>query len=335
MGTSSLFASLQLDKPQQKIRWFSMSLATLLLCFSLFSLVSPVLGAQSHGCAPDTPPPVPNATPIQALPAIVLINEVLSQPKSKWNCSEPSSVFSAPKDSWIELFNPQNQALDLYAAHAQISLNGGSTSAFLPFGSAIAAKSFLVIFPLENQTVAPPAMWNVVLSIEGTIIDQVAIPLLQPDQSYARVPDGSTTWLYAGTPTIDGSNNASGQPVTPTPTRTPTPTKTPKLPTPTKTTGASITGGSGASQPSNFGTQPAWTQVQFPPDPTPTATTTDSSTLSLFSPPQNPPTPQSNSPNAWLIALIIFLSLLVLAALAWRWRFFTALIRRWRFFRKP
>lgn len=318
MGRLYLFASLASIRSQQCIRWLSLSIAALLLFFSLFALTSPVSGAQQHGCAPDAPPPVASPAPAQALPGEVLINEILSQPKSRWNCSESSGVFSAATDSWIELYNPQTQPLDLYAARAELSLNGGSTSTLLPFGSAIAPQSFLVIFPLEHQAVASPASWNIILSIDSIIIDQVAVPQLQQDQSYARVPDGSTTWLYAGNPTIDSSNNSTDQPITPTPTKTPAGTKTP-VSTATAQAQATI-------QPASVGTQPAWGQVQFPSDPTPTPSTitaTDPSTQ-LLSQPQGPPVAANNGPGGGAIALIIFFVLLLLGALFWCWRLFRA-----------
>lgn len=316
MGTFYLLATFKTTGFQRRVWWFSLALAALLLCFSLFGLISPVFGAQKHGCASDVPPAVSHPIPTQALRGNILINEALAQPESNWNCSEPPGVFSQEQDSWIELYNPQNQAIDLYAAHAQISLNGGSTSVLLPFGSAMAAHGFLVVFPQEHQTVAPPPSWNLVLSIDGVTIDQAAIPLLQPDQSYARVPDGTTTWLYAGNPTIDASNDASGQPVAPTPTRT------------SKTTGTTHSPGTatpqGTSQPTSLGTQPVWGQVKFPLDPTltPNLTTTTDSALSSSGQPQQPPTPQSNSPNGWFVVLIIFFLLLLLATLIWCWRLF-------------
>ena len=318
MGVLSFFASLVHTRSQQCVRWLSLSFAVFMLSLGLFGLTAPALGAQKHGCAPDAPPSIASPVPAQALPGEILINEALSQPRSSWNCSEPNGVFSAPKDSWIELYNPQSQPLDLYAVHAQISLNGGSTNTLLPFGSAIAPQGFLVIFPLEHQTVASPASWNIILSIDGIVIDQAAIPPLQPDQSYARVPDGTTTWLYAGNPTIDASNNATGQPIVPTPTKTPKATKTPV---------ATVTGQPNVPvQPASSGTQPAWGQVQFPLDPTPTSdiTTTADPSTQLLSQSQNAPTSTNNGLNGGTIALIVCFALLLLAALLWCWRLFRA-----------
>jgi hypothetical protein len=50
--------------------------------------------------------------------------------------------------------------------------------------------------------------------IGDTTIDQVSLPALGADQSYARVPDGSNTWEITKSPTI----NASNTPLQPTPT---------------------------------------------------------------------------------------------------------------------
>ena len=295
----------------QRIWWFSLALAALLCCPGPYGLLVPFAGAQTHGCAPEVPPTITNTIPAQAFAGSVLINEAVSQPESNWNCSEPSTVFSQKNDAWIEFFNPQKQALDLYAAHAVLSLNGGATSIYFPFGASIAASGFLVIFPLERQTTASPANWNITLSIGGVTIDQAVLPELQPDQSYARVPDGSATWLYAGSPTIDASNNGIGQaqPPTPQPTATPRP-------------GTTSSPGTGSpNQPVSSGTQPPWGQISFPLTPTPPleGTASPDPALQPASPPQDPPAPQSNSPGGWTIALIAFLSLILVGTLIGGW----------------
>ena len=321
MGSLSTFTFCIPTRTLHRVKWLALALATFVLLFGLFGLISPVLGAQKHGCAPDVPPAVAQAVPAQALPDEVMINEVLSQPKSSWNCSDPNNVFSVTNDSWIELYNPQSLPLDLYAAHAQISLNGGSTYILLPFGAEIQAQGFLVLFPLEHQAVAAPSTWNIILSINNIVIDQAATPLLQADQSYARVPDGATTWLYAGNPTIDTSNNAIGQPVLPTPTKTPkatltTTTLTPGSPQPVVPV-----------QPASSGTQPAWGQVQVPSDPTATSDRTgtiDPSMPSLEQPQNSPTTPANTSPGGNTIGLIILFGLLLLGVLFWCWRLFRA-----------
>jgi hypothetical protein len=311
------------------VRWFSLVFATFLIVASLLFAVMPVhdAQAQTHTCAPDPPALLPgNPAPAPAMPGSIMINEVLNLPHTTWNCSEPPGVYSQQKDTWIELYNTQNQPLDLYAAHAQFSLDGGQTWVLVPYGSQIAANDFLVIFPLAHGQSLPSApTWAVMLEINGTIIDQASIPTLQVNQSYARIPDGSSNWELVGQPTIDATNDNSNQPVTPTPTKTPKPTRTP---TPTKTPKSSAGGSTGGSSaPTSFGTQPAWGGVQFPngapPTLTGTASSTQSTQLLAQSQEQNAQTSQGNGQNSWWQSIaLVLLGLLLLTVLVCCWRLF-------------
>lgn len=303
----------------QRQKWSLLSLSALVFLSSLPFLASPVYGVQKHGCALGTPPPV-SGTPITApsTPGSVVINEVLSQPDSTWNCSEAPGVFSVAKDSWIELYNTQNQAFNLYAAHAEISLDGGSTWYHLPFGSAIDAKQFLVVYP-EEEFLASSVQWTIVLAIGSTVVDQAIVPALEPDQSYARTTDGSSSWQFVGLPTIDASNNGSNQPATPTPTQTPQPLPTVK---PTRTPGSGTVGSGGAGTPGSSGTQPAWGGVQFPPGSTPVPTSEVSATSPPYRAQPGAAPAQNNGQGTWLVVTVVLGSLLLLGALFWRRRLF-------------
>ena len=290
--------------------WLSCGLSIFLLLSCLLCLTLPAHGAQTHGCAPDTPPTVPG-TPITS--GTVQINEVLTRPNSKWNCSGPSN-------SWVELYNSQSQPIDLYAQHTLLAINDeqGPDEYILPFGTAIPAKGFLVLFSLEH--VAATSIGSVVLAMNNNAVDQVSVPPLQADQSYARIPDGTGNWQIVDQPTIDNSNDTAGQTTTPATalTPTPTPTSTPR--------GTGSNGSGGSSTPGGLGTQPAWGKVQLPPGVTPTdaaATPADSSTP-LSSQPQNPPVAQNGGSNGWQIALIVTFVLLLLGILTWCWRLFRA-----------
>ena len=299
-------------------------LIVLISCW-LFFASFPAHSSTDHGCAPDTPPPI-SATPTAA-PATkgsVAINEVLSQPKTTWNCSEPGGASGTQVDSWVELYNLTTQPLDLYASHAQLSLDGGASWYALPLGSVIAPQKFLVIFPQEQKS-ASSTTWNVVLNIGGTASDQVSAPALEPDQSYARIPDGTGTWQTVGEPTIDASNDNSNQPVPPTPTKTPKPTPTPR-PSPTSKPGAATEGsnsqpGGGTGTPTTTGTQPAWNKVQLPPG-TPAASAATTSPAQLLSQSQNAGQTQNNRLSGGLLLLIGVLLVLLLAVLLWCWRLF-------------
>src|SRR5882762_1336078 len=109
--------------------------------------ISSVSSAGNHGCAPATPPPVAG-TLVQptAAPHLLFINEVLPHPSSHWNCSEQGTS-EASKDAWVELYNPQSQAFDLYTVHSSLDSGPNTTRSYFPLGTAIAAHGFLVIFP--------------------------------------------------------------------------------------------------------------------------------------------------------------------------------------------
>ena len=136
--------------------------AVALLC-AITALQVPTTSAHSfhstknaHGCAPPIPPVVPGSpVPAPATPGIVLINEVLLVPHSTWNCSE-AKAYSITTDAWIELYNPQNQPFDLYAARATIVTGVSPDAYYPPFGAAIAPHGFLVLFP---GVIFPTCSW--------------------------------------------------------------------------------------------------------------------------------------------------------------------------------
>jgi hypothetical protein len=301
----------------------SFSLVVLLLSSYLSLVVSPLMATAKHGCAPGTPSLI-SGKPVLAPPThgSVLINEVLSHPASTWNCSELQGVFSQTQNSWIELYNPHNQPFDLFASHTRISLDGGTTWYFFSSGSIIAAGGFFVFFP-ENPTQISGLSWNAELTIRSTIIDQISVPILQPDQSYARIPDGSSNWQFVSQPTIGTSNNSSGLSVTSAPAKTPKPTRPP---TPTKTLAGSGSGGS--KTPVGNATQPAWSQVYLPSsNNTPTA---ELPTVILPSASgQTPNSPSASTQRGGVdSAYIVFIAALFVLLSG-------ALLCYWRLFRTP
>jgi hypothetical protein len=159
-----------------------------------------------HGCAPAIPPPVSAPlVPPAAIAGQLFLNEVLLTPHSIWNCSDVGAYTKAT-DSWIELYNAQDQALDLAVVHTSIDSGPNTNPLFLHSGTAIAAHSFLVIFPFTDPSFFQTATSTLRLLINNVPVDEVTLPTLAPDQSYARIPDGSTTWQITDTPTIDSSN---------------------------------------------------------------------------------------------------------------------------------
>ncbi len=294
-----------------RLRFFLLVfIVALFLNAHLSAPISHALSASTHGCAPPIPPPVPGSPlPTPAIPGRLLINEVLSLPQSRWNCSEQVNTYSINNDSWVELYNPQSQPSNLYAAHASFDTGPNTLPSYLPLGAAIAAHGYLVLFPsVFSGTLIIKA--NLRLIIAGVTIDQVNIPSLPIDQSYARIPDGSKFWHITNTPTIDASNNASQ----------PGPLASPTASSPNQ--GPS---GSGYSTPTTLpvvGTQPAWSNLQFP-RPATAATVDVNSTPTTLT---TSPTLTVPVNESWDIHRRILLTALMVALalmLFWCWRLFS------------
>ena len=271
-------------------------------CSSLISHASP---ASTHGCAPLNPPPVPGSPlPAPAIHGKLLINEVLSLPGSRWNCSEPQNSYSITSDSWVELYNPQSQPYNLYTAHATIKTGSGTTPFYLPIGSVIAPHGYLVLFPSMFSGTLLSA--NVRLLIGGVTIDQVNIPSLPIDQSYARIPDGSNVWKITNTPTVDSSNNMSR----------PGPLVSPTVPSSSQDPAGSGYATSTAAP--IIGTQIVWRSLQFPTPvvETPVTKPTHAYTSALSSTAND----GGNTPHRIMITILVVALALMLF---WCWRLFT------------
>jgi len=276
-------------------------------------------------------------------PGTLFINEVLfnPSPQSQWNCD------TIEFNKWLELYNPQDQALDLYGAHTTIDSGPNTNIYYLPFSASIAAHGFLTLFPeishVPNKTETPTLR----LLVSGIVIDTVTLPTLDPDTSYARVPDGNANWQPAPKPTINASNLLAQTTPTPTPTSTPSPTSntpapepsptappapgstattTPISPSPTpssrRSSGSHTTSttlpNSNAQQPSINATPPAWEQSHLPvlaASPTAILPSTLSST-----PAPSPPDPPANV--LWRKLLITVLATILAGALLWCWKLF-------------
>ncbi|HWZ20478.1 MAG TPA: hypothetical protein VNW73_16905, partial [Ktedonobacteraceae bacterium] len=192
-----------------RLRFFLALFLALFFLISHFStLISHASSVSTHGCASLIPPSVPGSPlPVPAIPGKLLINEVLSLPGSRWNCSEQKNTFSITNDSWVELYNPQSQPYNLYTSHATLDIGSSIKPFYLPLGSVLAPHGDLALFP--SMFSGSLINTNIRLLIGGIIVDQVIIPSLAVDQSYARIPDGSNVWQITNTPTVDSSNNIS------------------------------------------------------------------------------------------------------------------------------
>jgi hypothetical protein len=281
--------------------------AALLVVALLYALDTPQTpSAHAHGCAPLAPPLVAGSPePALATPRIILINEVLSLPKSSWYCTSTYGIAFAP---WVELYNPQNHALDLYSVHASFDTGPNSRAYYLPLGATIAANGFLVLFPTiyTNMLVAGTTLR---LLIGGVAVDQIVLPTLGLDQSYARVPDGASTWQITSAPTIDASNTSSGI-----------------VPTPLSSSSQTGSGGSSytttAQGPAKIvnGVQPKWGTLRLPSPIIANSNPTTTPSQTLSSPAISSPT--SSGMDVPHLLLMGLLAVALAGVLFWCWRLF-------------
>jgi len=281
----------------------------ILFCSMTVLSTATVSGAGGHGCAPLVPPGIPGSpVPAPPAPGSIVINEVLLVPHSTWNCSESGSYFSTT-DAWIELYNTQNQAFNLYAAHALID-SGPNTNAFsFPFGAAIAAHGYLVVFPRSSSDFVSSETAALRLVIPQAVVDQVTVPPLGQDQSYTRTSDGAASWEITSAPTIDARNTSLQA--------TPTATTSPKGPGGTGSARTPVGSYSGDHTVLVDGVQPDWNRLQIP-----TATPTASVVLHPATPPASTLSPGSSGSDLPRRIALTVLAIALAATLFWCWKVF-------------
>jgi hypothetical protein len=268
-------------------------IASFVLFFLSVTIPFTSLAAPQPSCASLTPPSVPGPlTDPPATPGNLFINEVLLTPNRTWVCPPDPPSSDRALNAWVEIYNSQNVAIDLYKFQAALDSGDGTDRYYLPEGSAIAAHSFLVVFPRISGT-SFSQVTQLRLSISGnTYLDTIDLPLsMPPDTSYARVTDGGDQWQWLTTPTPGTSNPAALQTSissstaaiattiarTPTPKASPTPrhTPTPNTSKKSRSSGGSqqdgpTTDNGGAAQTGSDlsvlidGTQPAWNKLPVP-----------------------------------------------------------------------
>jgi hypothetical protein len=251
-------------------------------------------------------------SPAPATPGIVVINEVLSASQLQWNCT----ASSAADNAWVELYNPQDQPYDLYATRASIDEGPGTQEYLLRFGSIIAAHGFLVVFPLDNMplsTFTQLSSVRLLINLQ-VVIDQVALPSLLSDTSYARIPDGSNNWQIATTPTI-GSSNQPPVATGPTANAISTKSHTTQQKSSKKQSGSVANDGTGNDS-ANPGVQPTWNALRLPSSEAANDGTIQQHNSAVFA------TAPAAPFDFLMKSLLTLLTLLFCAALLWCWRLY-------------
>ena len=174
--------------------------------------------AYNNTCISSNAPPTVAGTPViptTAQPSVVL-NEVLTNPSSVWNCNS-QGLPAALQNQWIEMYNLLNQPLDLYRARTFIDTGPNTSQYYLMIGSVIPSHGFFTFFPYtSNRNFSLPKLSTIRLFVNYVLVDQVTVPPLPGDISYARIPDGTGKWQQSSTPTINSSNSLTSSSSTPT-----------------------------------------------------------------------------------------------------------------------
>lgn len=292
--------------------------------------------AYSNTCVSSNTLPTVVGTPI--VPAAgqqsVVLNEILPSPRSGWNCAYQNTPGSL-QNAWIELYNLLDQPLDLYASRTCIDI-GISSNAYqycLALGSVIPPHGFFTFFPYPASAsyTSPLASQTLRLLVAYSPVDQVNLPPLPNDVSYARTPDGTGKWQPDTNPTINSSNaiiistsstptrlngrhNGKSKATTPGRKKYTRSTGTRNSNTTSQTIASTAIDENGQIQ-NDIGKQAPWHSLQFPsslasPSITSTAGDIRSNTTS-------PPIPTENIPQKVLFSLIGVAGLLSLW-LGWR-----------------
>jgi CotH kinase protein/Lamin Tail Domain/Secretion system C-terminal sorting domain/Chitobiase/beta-hexosaminidase C-terminal domain len=138
----------------------------------------------------------------------ILINEVM--PSNSSFLQDDFGDF----DDWLELFNPNNYAVNL--SNCSIERNG--TTWYLPQGSSIDANGYL-LFWCDNEDYQGekhtnfklPNLFTTITLYDpsNVVMDDISYPQTTSDESYGRFPNGSSSFGFFTSPTPNFNNDNS------------------------------------------------------------------------------------------------------------------------------
>ena len=140
--------------------------------------------------------------------AQVVINEL--QASNSTSISDPDN---GEFNDWLELYNPGNSAISL--SGWRLSDNDNSAEWFIPAGTTIAAKGFLLIWADGSGTglhtsfsLSADGEQLSLYNAAGSKVDDIVFPAQLTDVSMGRQTDGGAPWGYFSKGTPGTSNNA-------------------------------------------------------------------------------------------------------------------------------
>ncbi len=147
-----------------------------------------------------------NAPEITAPPIVEIIYISLNEAFTQGVAGDPD---------WIELYNSASEQKDVsgYKLYDSAGKNGAKPKMTLPAGSVIPAFGLLVV--VVNDTTASAfdlaggghEVW--LEDASGKVLESVAIPALEPTQSYGKTVEGAKDWKVWNQPTRGLGNNGS------------------------------------------------------------------------------------------------------------------------------
>ena len=144
----------------------------------------------------------------------VVINEFMA--KNSNTIQDEDGDFS----DWIELYNTSDSTINLLNYCLSDNINNPAKWVFPEVH--ILPHSFMLIFASDknildttelhtNFKISASGEELLLTNNSGVLIDQTDPVELSSDQSYCRVPDGSTNWIVSNTPSPNATNNYSNQ----------------------------------------------------------------------------------------------------------------------------
>lgn len=129
----------------------------------------------------------------------VLINEV------------QGATIDGVQTDFIELYNPSDADVDISGYRLQDD-KGAAEEFVVADGTVLAAGAFAVFYKDETFTFGLGGSGDVVtvLDAAGDMVDSIEYPAMDDGSSYARIPDGSSSWTVCTTPTPGESNGGNG-----------------------------------------------------------------------------------------------------------------------------
>ena len=142
------------------------------------------------------------------LSIIVIINELMAS--NAGTVISPATNF----DSWIELYNPTEQAINLGGMYLSNDANNLKLWQMPTDIGSIPAKGFKVVWLGSNYIKTTQAPFKldcdggtICLSDKnGQLVTSLTYPEAKSRTAYARITDGGETWGWTSTPTPEASN---------------------------------------------------------------------------------------------------------------------------------